>query len=333
MVFFACGLVLVRFTAGGYRQHMNAASNEFNEYRDCDGTSMGAMKEVFKRDGILMFTPCSLAEADDMLASMRSHIDKACEPNDQGASMCANRIQDSKNANVSMLAINSEILNVIETLHNGRKPFPFQTLNFKFGTAQPIHSDLIHFAGFPSFTMTAAWVALEDVSGDSGPLEYYIGSHEDQFQTMDMLSCPLGVYRSCYEKRMREYVLKHAKKWQKKSMLPRKGQVVIWASNALHGGGPIKNPKSHRYSQVTHYFFDDDDFFFVPQLSVSENGHYNAFAIKQRRSKIRAQSSLDTGTSILHVQPTRAFQKHFSENLHNKYLKNTGYLVQLQAVI
>ena len=82
----------------------------------------------------------------------------------------------------------------------------------------------------------------------------------------------------CYEKRMREYsqnTLKVAK-----SMLPRKGQVVIWV-NALHSVDPSRTPNLTDTAKLL-TTFDDDDFFFVPQLSVSENGHFNAFAIKQQ---------------------------------------------------
>ena len=60
----------------------------------------------------------------------------------------------------------------LEYLHGGRRLFPYQTLNFPKGTQQPLHSDLVHFDTSPRTLMTAAWVALEDMNPDNGPLQF-----------------------------------------------------------------------------------------------------------------------------------------------------------------
>ncbi len=59
----------------------------------------------------------------------------------------------------------------------GRRPIPFQTLNFKWGSQQGYHSDAIHFTSAPDRYMCGVWVALEDVHSENGPLTYYPGSH------------------------------------------------------------------------------------------------------------------------------------------------------------
>ena len=54
---------------------------------------------------------------------------------------------------------------------------PIQGLLFKYPTQQAIHQDTVHFSTFPRDLMLAAWVALEDISIDNGPLEYIPNSH------------------------------------------------------------------------------------------------------------------------------------------------------------
>ena len=48
----------------------------------------------------------------------------------------------------------------------GREPFPFQTLNFPYGSRQHYHSDAVHFNSLPKGFMCGVWVALEDIHED-----------------------------------------------------------------------------------------------------------------------------------------------------------------------
>jgi len=294
-------------------------------YRDCDGTSIDELRRVFFRDGIVLFTPCSLRSKQNTVNSVRAHVLESCpgqqEEGFEGTG-CNNRIVQSNHTSVLDLAIDHEILHVLSLLHQ-RRPFPFQTLNFKFGTGQPMHSDLIHFAGWPSLTMTAAWVALEDVTEQSGPLEYYLGSQKDQFQTMDMLSCPLGAYSTCYEHALNSYIEENSFKWRRAHMLPRKGQVVIWDSNTIHGGGFVADKTATRTSQVTHYFFDDDKFFFQPKLSVGSGEQFHSFSMR-----IDVKAGMPASEVIRkhwnHKSPEYLghYQRYYSTNLHDEALND-----------
>ena len=84
---------------------------------------------------------------------------------------------------VKELATDPDTLTFIDYIHGGRRVFPFQTLNFLNGTEQKLHSDLIHFDTSPRTLMTAAWVALEDMNENNGPLRFYPKSH--QYGTWD----------------------------------------------------------------------------------------------------------------------------------------------------
>ena len=90
----------------------------------------------------------------------------------------AGRIQDAwrRFDSVRRLALNAEVMRLLAVAY-GRKPFPFQTLNFPRGTQQPTHSDVVHFHSEPERFMCGVWFALEDIDPAAGPLAYYPGSH------------------------------------------------------------------------------------------------------------------------------------------------------------
>ncbi|MBU9629624.1 phytanoyl-CoA dioxygenase family protein [Burkholderia multivorans] len=51
------------------------------------------------------------------------------------------------------------------------------SLNFRVGTQQPLHTDAVHFSSIPQRSMCGVWVALEDISPESGPVQLVLGSH------------------------------------------------------------------------------------------------------------------------------------------------------------
>ncbi|MGL6281893.1 MAG: phytanoyl-CoA dioxygenase family protein, partial [Microcoleaceae cyanobacterium] len=89
------------------------------------------------------------------------------------------RIQDAWtfNQDVKSLAIAPKVIDLLKALYQ-REPIPFQTLNFRTGTQQATHSDIIHFSSVPTGFMCGVWIALEDVDINNGPLHYYAGSHK-----------------------------------------------------------------------------------------------------------------------------------------------------------
>ena len=130
---------------------------------------------------------------------------------------------------IGYLAFNKKIMNMLTHLYN-RKPVPFQTLNFYLGTEQKLHSDQIHFCSDPINLMCGVWIALEDVSMDSGPLVYYPGSHKLPFYTMQRLKLEPGNY-SEYEKKIQQKI-------DKFGLLPhygniKKGDIIIWHANLI----------------------------------------------------------------------------------------------------
>lgn len=167
------------------------------------------------------------------------------------------RLQDAWefNRDVRGVATNPHILRVLEELY-GRKPLPFQTLNFPTGTRQLAHSDTIHFNSLPHTFMCGVWVALEDIDMDNGPLIYYPGSNKLPEYTMADAGAPEAHSRHypIYEQFIQDVIAEFGLEADY-GTIP-KGHALIWSSNLLHGGAPQKDPHRSRHSQVTHYFFE-----------------------------------------------------------------------------
>ena len=156
------------------------------------------------------------------------------------------------------IACNNQILNLLECFYE-RKPIPFQTLNFRVGTQQKGHSDAIHFNSIPSKYMCGVWVALEDINEENGPLFYYPGSHKlPEYNISDIIT---EAKTTTYDDYLKYEVflekLMVASGLEKKIFKAKKGDILIWAANLVHGGSTVTNPSLSRFSQVTHYFFEN----------------------------------------------------------------------------
>ena len=137
----------------------------------------------------------------------------------------------------------------------------FQSINFIKGSEQRTHSDSIHMTSFPQGNLIAIWVALEDISMDNGPLHYYPGSHKmpyimnaDFGNVGNRLFLGKPSY-SGYEDHVAEVIAKT--NIEKEVFLAKKGDLLIWHANLLHGGNAMNNPELTRKSMVFHYYTKD----------------------------------------------------------------------------
>ena len=209
----------------------------------------------FWDDGYFVFdTQVDHAILDRIVQDIAPHY----PPDDQPEGyVTPTRLQDAFefNDDVRDLATNPRVLAILEALY-GRKPLPFQTLNFPTGTRQLAHSDTIHFNSLPHTFMCGVWVAFEDMDMDNGPLIYYPGSNKLPEYTMADAGAPEAhsrhypVYEQFIQSVIREFGLREAYGTIKK------GEALIWSSNLLHGGSAQRDPHRSRHSQVTHYYFE-----------------------------------------------------------------------------
>lgn len=130
-----------------------------------------------------------------------------------------------------------------------------QSLLFEVGTEQGPHQDFpyVHTRN-PGF-LAGAWVPLEDISEEAGPLFYYPGSHRlidtYEFEDGSVLAYGNGPHIQKYQnylaRRCQDINIKPVK------FLPEVGDVLIWHSGLVHGGSIRKNPSLTRKSIVFHY--------------------------------------------------------------------------------
>jgi ectoine hydroxylase-related dioxygenase (phytanoyl-CoA dioxygenase family) len=143
----------------------------------------------------------------------------------------------------------------------GKEVIPFQTLNFIKGSGQRAHSDSIHMTTYPLGYLIAAWIALEDIHPDSGPLFYYPGSHRlpyllnDDFENYSTRFLLGNKEYTDYEDVIEDIL--HKSDFKKEVFLPKKGDVLIWHANLIHGGAPVVNTHLTRKSMVVHYYAKD----------------------------------------------------------------------------
>jgi hypothetical protein len=143
-------------------------------------------------------------------------------------------------------------------LFMGRESVPFQTIVGEWGTAQEIHTDAIHQTTFPLGFHVSAWLACEDITLNAGPLFYYPRSHRLPY----VLNQDCGInpaatdpgeeYRSKYIPHIQTVVAENG--LQRREFLAKKGDVLIWHHNLLHGGSPILDPNVTRRAMALFFY-------------------------------------------------------------------------------
>jgi phytanoyl-CoA hydroxylase len=131
----------------------------------------------------------------------------------------------------------------------------YQSLIFRYGSQQDTHQDFPWVTPSIPSHLAASWIALEDISADSGPLYYYPGSHKvKKFNFGNGILYRYG--ESVFgPKLFSKYLDWRCKKegLVKETLLIKKGDVLIWHSALAHGGHRIGNPTMTRKSLVCHY--------------------------------------------------------------------------------
>lgn len=152
------------------------------------------------------------------------------------------------------------ILDVMDFLL-GKHMRVFQSINFLTGSEQAAHSDSIHMTTHPLGYMSAAWIALEQMTPDNGPLIYYPGSHKLPYLlngSYDHGGDRFNIGEEAYA-RYEEAVQKAVDEghFDRVELLAQPGDVLIWHANLLHGGKKMNTPAASRKSMVIHCFADD----------------------------------------------------------------------------
>jgi len=141
-----------------------------------------------------------------------------------------------------------------------REPKVLQTIASHKGSEQPEHSDSIHMTTYPLGYLSAAWIAFEDIHPASGPLVYYPGSHRLQYvfskdveiSETDYQREGYKSYQAKYEPHIQKLIAENA--LQPHYFHAKKGDVLIWHANLLHGGSRRTELGRSRRAVVVHFF-------------------------------------------------------------------------------
>ena len=137
----------------------------------------------------------------------------------------------------------------------GTRAIPRSSINFMYGSSQKVHQDLAVFHIRPRNYLIGAWLACEDIDPDSGPLEYYPGSHQAPWYP-EFNNYPQTNLRTASDEHYDGYhafLAEEAKKYERRVFLARKGQVFLWHALLFHGGSGINRVGRTRKSFVVHY--------------------------------------------------------------------------------
>jgi phytanoyl-CoA dioxygenase PhyH len=149
------------------------------------------------------------------------------------------------------------LLHRYATLLLGETAVATQSLYFEFGSQQALHRDST-VVPTPEFgRLVAAWIALEDIAPESGPLMYVPQSQRFPFYefspdryiydpTADSAR-DVTAAMTYYNSQLEESGL------PVKHFLARRGEVLVWHSALMHGGAPPANETRTRKSFVIHY--------------------------------------------------------------------------------
>ena len=138
----------------------------------------------------------------------------------------------------------------------GEPAIATQTLYFEYGSRQGQHRDTAVVTFRKPSHMLAAWIALEDIDLDSGPLEYIPGSHRIENYVFDDGS-PIWDARygpdSMAKMNMgiRSTAAQHG--LEPERFAAKRGQVLIWHHSLSHGGAQVMRPELTRKSLVIHF--------------------------------------------------------------------------------
>jgi Phytanoyl-CoA dioxygenase (PhyH) len=164
-----------------------------------------------------------------------------------------------KSASFCRILKHAELLRWIRLLME-REPKPLQTITSHKGSQQGVHSDSIHMTTYPLGYLSAAWIAFEDIHPDSGPLVYYPGSHrlpyvfsrDVNISESDYKREGYAAYQAKYEPFIRELLSKHGLKPH--YFHAKKGDVLLWHANLIHGGSARRDLQYSRRAVVVHFF-------------------------------------------------------------------------------
>jgi ectoine hydroxylase len=165
-----------------------------------------------------------------------------------------------KNAMIASVFRNQDLLKLL-TFILGKEILPYKTISFYKSSQQLPHSDSMFLTTEPLGYLIGGWLALEDIHPDSGVFTFYPKSHKLPYifnADLTLASSAWRInqnHRYAYENKVQQIIEEHGLKAE--PYLAKKGDLLIWHGNLLHGTSQVINSELTRKSLVLHYFAKD----------------------------------------------------------------------------
>ena len=134
-----------------------------------------------------------------------------------------------------------------------RPPVAFQTLTMRKGSEETLHIDTAPLTLTEPMSLVGSWMALEDVQPGSGEFQYIPGSHGVLEQLHHgTYKGHNGDHRAAHEVITAKRRLCDERGFDVQTFMAKKGDVLIWHGDLLHGGAPIEDSTTTRKSLIAH---------------------------------------------------------------------------------
>ena len=135
-----------------------------------------------------------------------------------------------------------------------RPPMAFQSLVFAIGTEQDMHQDTAYVLLRSPLEFVGCWIALEDVREGSGELQYYEGSHRiEEYLWFGRARARPYDYEDEAEFLRWMHEKPRALGLPLTRFRPKKGDVLLWHADLVHGGAERTDLAASRSSLVAHF--------------------------------------------------------------------------------
>ncbi|RMH19374.1 MAG: hypothetical protein D6696_10685 [Acidobacteria bacterium] len=149
------------------------------------------------------------------------------------------------------LALDPTLFEWVELIF-GAPAVAVRSFYFEWGSQELLHRDPMRVPVSRPHHLLTAWIALEDVTAESGPVTYIPGSHRWPFYQLTpsrmLVHRPHASPSAAWD----------AAQWQRVGVEPevftaRRGEVLLWHHGLLHGGARPRDPERSRKSLVVHF--------------------------------------------------------------------------------
>jgi hypothetical protein len=174
----------------------------------------------------------------------------------------------------------------------GERSIATQSLYFKYGSAQNAHRDPWFVITTPIATLYAAWIALEDIAAESGPLSFVPKSHRLPYlplNTGDIIFHDPKATTESKDAHMADLKRQLEEKGlAEKKFLAKRGEILIWHGSLVHGGSPVTNPEKTRQSFVLHFDAERNHARSAQTVRIGDNPPH----VVETRSKLERNGTL-----------------------------------------